>query len=343
MGLFNDEEETDDTSQQDAGEAQGDLEQAEVEDVNDATSNGSTAPGSSQDPELEKALKDLAARMSVLQSNVETVKDARGDLEDKLEDMESRMHRLGGLAEAVSSQYNPFLSENAPGEPTWEGADPPSDDDEPLTPVAPADGPSPAGPEDEPTSGAPGGETPGAQDQEPATAETAEPISEPQDPVAEPPEEEPDAPAEPEAAPAEDVDPEEIDADDLEKMQAMLTDVRDVAERQEAAKQREPRIRERLLLLEWVGLMMRRVGRAGLMDLMEYYEGLGWLDADTKNKALRVAVGIDAPDRVGEGGWRGDLDLHERSLMAIERLQGDEITQAELEELQMDMQRLFDR
>lgn len=311
-----------------------DLEQAEVDDVE----NRPDADGSNGDDneDLQQALKDLAARMSVLQSNVENVKGTRDDLEDKLDKMESRMHRLGGLAEAVSSQYNPFLSENAPGEPTWDGD---LDDDKLLTPVAPDDA-SPAGSRDE-TPGEPGGETAGASSDEPADAEA----SPPEEASAAPDEleREPEAGTPPEGEAQPEAQPGELTAEELEGMEALRTDVRDVAESTDRGRETPKDLGERLLLLEWVGMMMRRVGRAGLMDLMEYYEGLGWLDASTKNKALRVAVGIDAPDRVGEGGWRGDLDLHERSLMAIERLQGEEVTQAELEELQMDMRRLFDR
>lgn len=313
------------TEEQD--QATDDLDKAEVDDVDERPEQAHSQDGAGDDNEdLQQALKDLAARMSVLQSNVENVKGTRNDLEEKLDKMESRMHRLGGLAEAVSSQYNPFLSENAPGEPSW---DPGAGQDEQRTPVAPDTDASPAGTR-ETAPGEPGGETAGANPDEAAHERTS------------PPDEE--APARPEASErGPEADPTDGQADELEGMEALLTDVRDVAESTAAGRQTPKDLSERLLLLEWVGMMMRRVGRAGLMDLMEYYEGLDWLDANTKNKALRVAVGIEAPDRVGEGGWRGDLDLHERSLMAIERLQGEEITQAELEELQMDMRRLFDR
>lgn len=260
----------------------------------------------------DAALKELAARMSVLQSNLESVQGTRGEIEDKLSKMEERMMRLGSLAEAVSSKYNPFIAENSPEEPSW-GQD------------------GPASVEEEAAEPGPGAEAP---------AQGARP------------EPEPEPTPEPSGAP----DPSRPEAQDLEAMAGLLggqgaeepEQAPDATTAAEALSQDRPQIGERLeekfMMLEWVDLMLRRVGRANLLDLLEYYEGLGWLDQEAKRRVIRVAVGMDAPDRPEEkerGEWRGDLDLHERSLITIERLHGNDISAADIESLRMDMQRFF--
>lgn len=255
----------------------------------------------------DAALKELAARMSVLQSNLESVQGTRGEIEDKLTKMEERMMRLGSLAEAVSSKYNPFIAENSPDEPSWTEDGAPPEEPEPEQALAPPSAEAPS------------------------------------------PEPEPEAPA--------DAEPTGPQAQDLEDLGSMLgepepeasTQAPDASTAADAFSRGRPQIGERLeekfMMLEWVDLMLRRVGRANLLDLLEYYEGLGWLDQGTKSHVIRVAVGMDAPGQSQEtkqrGDWRGDLDLHERSLITIERLHGNEISAADVESLRMDMQRFF--
>lgn len=277
----------------------------------------------------DAALKELAARMTVLQSNLENVQGTRGEIEDKLNKMEERMMRLGSLAEAVSSEYNPFIAENSPDEPAWDGGAPAAD-------KAPAQEPAPA-------------KAPPAQEAQAQPEPAPEPEPEPA-PTPEP----------PKAA-----DPEPSQAQDLEEFAGMLggqaersdqaeqggqqgQEAPDATTAAEAFSKDRPQLGDRLeskfMMLEWVDLMLRRVGRANLLDLLEYYEGLGWLDQETKRHVIRVAVGMDAPDRPEEkqrGEWRGDLDLHERSLITIERLHGNDISAADVESLRMDMQRFF--
>jgi archaellum component FlaD/FlaE len=269
--------------------------------------------------DVEEALKDLSARMSVLSSNLEGVEESRGELEDKIGDVEERMSRLGSLAEAVSSEYNPFVSENAPSEPSWKPQ--PDDAGEPGAEPDAEEGPPLANdePEAPPAGDIPEQTPPEAPEPQPDVGEEEEGPFPPTDPRSlEPEPEEPDQGQAPAAA-----DP--------------------TSDRQTSRQQRdEPdEFEENLLLLEWVGMMLDRVGRAGLLDLLDYYQNLGWLDPEIKDQATRVAVGVDAPDRVGDENWRGDVELHRRSLVAIQRLQGDAVPAARVDELELDLRRLF--
>lgn len=318
----------------DEGEASADEAPGEApsEGAEDANEKGEGAGRGQEDQvgddiDVEEALKDLSARMSVLSSNLEGVQENRDQLEDKIGDVEERMSRLGSLAEAVSSEYNPFVSENAPDQPSWnpEQEDPGAGEDpapEP-SPGPEADAPDPEdGPAPDGLGDPPGG--PQAPQPEPGPAEP-EPESSPvpqTDPASLQPDEE-----EPAAEPEQGTDPLGEPARSRE---------RDVGDGEEPGE-----LEENLILLEWVGMMLDRVGRAGLMDLLDYYQNLGWLDRETKDQVTRVAVGVDAPDRVGDGHWRGDVELHRRSLVAIQRLQGDEIPAARLDELELDLRRLF--
>lgn len=274
----------------------------------DAPDEDAPAPAraSGSDLNVETALKELAARMTMLTSSMDGVKESKAEMEDKLSSVEERMMRLGALAEAVSSKYNPFISENSPAEPSWNPEGGPASAAEPSAPAAPL---PPPPPEPEATN------APVARDPpEPATAAApVAPASRSALEVTESARRLPGpGPLERAALPG--PSPPSEDGDPLER---------------------------NFLLLEWVGLLLARVGRAGLLDLLEYYEGLGWLHRDLKDRALKVAVGVDAPDRVGESGWRGDLDLHERSLVAIERLSGRPVSAARLESLRLDMRRMF--
>lgn len=79
------------------------------------------------------------------------------------------------------------------------------------------------------------------------------------------------------------------------------------------------------------------------LRLLDYYERIGWMDTELKHRVLRIATGVTAPDRVGAGDWRGDVDLHERSYVAIQRLRGEPLIASDLEALRFDLRRLFRR
>lgn len=265
---------------------------------------------------VEEALKELSARMAVLSSNLEGVQDSRSELEDQLGNVEERMSRLGSLAEAVSSEYNPFITENAPDQPSWT---PELEEKEDLDELPPSD----------PSSGDP---------DPPTLDEDAYDDGNPN----------PDEGVGPEAGDqaATDQPPLEIPRTDPERLETALAEpIEDItpepAQNPFPTKQ-NTELEENLLLLEWVGMMLDRVGRAGLMDLLDYYQNLGWLDRGTKDRATRVAVGVDAPDRVGDTQWRGDVELHRRSLVAIQRLKGNEVPAARIDQLQLDLGRLFE-
>ena len=313
-----------------APDEEPDAEEAEASDGDAATDDAgadqgaeeSASSGDGEDIDVEEALKDLSARMSVLSSNLEGVQEERDELEDKIGDVEERMSRLGSLAEAVSSEYNPFVSENAPDQPSWtpEHGGPEAGED-------PAPGPSPDL------------EDPAEQPDEPPMA--PEPGEGGEDPTSQP-DPEPEAGGDPiPRTNPESLQPEEPQRPEPQQGTDPLGRESPSREPHQPGQREAGELEENLILLEWVGMMLDRVGRAGLMDLLDYYQNLGWLDPETKDQATRVAVGVDAPDRVGDGHWRGDVELHRRSLVAIQRLQGDEIPAARLDELELDLRRLF--
>lgn len=103
----------------------------------------------------------------------------------------------------------------------------------------------------------------------------------------------------------------------------------------------EDPLERRMLMMEWVKFLIERVGRVRLLDLLEYYEELGWLDEPEKETIMKVAVGVDGPDRVEDADWKGDRELHERSLIALERLRGRDVTSQTIDSLHLDLDRLF--
>lgn len=388
MALFGSDDEEPETEEVDPPEAEPPEEPARGEDDpapdeeasqspqdEDPADETSSAEGE-EDLDVEEALKELSARMAMLSSNLEGVQESRTELEDKLGSVEQRMSRLGSLAEAVSSEYNPFVSENAPNEPSWtpkleadEAGDAPGPD------PGPGEGPDAAtgSPDGRPAEeDAPAGKTPAPEaakataEVDPAPEDDASGASTAPDEAGDP---EPDAldpapaskppqvdgvdgagtdghgetPEIPDTSPGrlEAAEAEEIDDVDPEPARNPFPDQRSSSTPSMPEHDGDGELEENMLLLEWVGMMLDRVGRAGLMDLLDYYQNLGWLDPQTKEQATRVAIGVDAPDRV-EDHWRGDVELHRRSLVAIQRLQGNEVPAARIDELQLDLQRLFE-
>ncbi len=284
---------------------------------NESNGAGSPREGSI---DVESTLKDLAARMSKLSSNIEGMQEDRAHMEGKLSNVEDRLGRLGHLAEAVSSEYNPFVAEKSPEDPTWDDEHPLEEEatetnDLDLTPLT----------DPEPSDEAVDADAPEPDSLEPPTGELEDlgNLWESTDP-----DRDVQAPGDtPEGTPEPELN---------------LADAPGPA----APEQAEESFARNILLLEWVGFMLREVGRSGLMDLLEYYQSLGWLDDRTKSRALRVATGVradGAPTHEDPAGWRGDLELHERSLVALERLQGRESPATQLEEVRLDIQRIFDR
>ncbi len=328
MGLFGGKDDDEDETQEvNAPPAEGEDGQ-DPDQPTDENANPEAVDEATQDEEeeeedglkVEEALKDLSARMAVLSSNLEGVQDSRSELEDQLGNVEERMSRLGSLAEAVSSEYNPFITENAPDQPSWT---PELEDKEDLDDLPASE--SSSGEPEPPTLD----ET--AHDQPPNPEGNDQHEAQPSPEPAQPLQEEPSL---------------EMPRTDPERLETALAEpIEDV--QPEPAQNPFPttqntELEENLLLLEWVGMMLDRVGRAGLMDLLDYYQNLGWLDRTTKDRATRVAVGVDAPDRVGDAQWRGDVDLHRRSLVAIQRLKGNEVPAARIDQLQLDLGRLFE-
>lgn len=313
----------------------GDPEMLDDDAIEDTDLDASEDDPSGSDIDVEEALKELSARMSVLSSNLEGVQDSRGELEDKLGTVEERMSRLGSLAEAVSSEYNPFISENAPDEPSWT-PEPEAPEDRAQPPASepssgdedPADHAEETDPPEAPTDGAESSADGPAPDDEPAeTPDDAGEAPEPPDPT---------------TMPRTDPDRLENEPGAVERAMPDPTSSRDGEGTNGAQKPGDSEFEDNLLMLEWVGMMLDRVGRAGLMDLLDYYQNLGWLDTQLKDRATRIAVGVDAPDRIGDSDWRGDVELHRRSLVAIQRLQGREIPAARVDEVQLDLRRLFE-
>lgn len=77
-------------------------------------------------------------------------------------------------------------------------------------------------------------------------------------------------------------------------------------------------------LLSWAENLLGASGsREGLDDLLQYYETIGWISADVRAELLAYAAGLPGAAWESERpptDWRGGLDVHERTLLYIEKL-----------------------
>lgn len=254
------------------------------------------APAAPVMPELTAILdanvKDMSEKIAKLASTVESQTTEKGALEAKLEQMEERMRKLSSLTEMISAQYNPFVGDGPTARealPTPEvGLAPPPA--AAMAPLAMAPPPPPA-------------ELPVLLDAPPAPpAPLAEPEPAPGMPEAwltEPAAEAPEmAPAALVPAPA----PENPDGTALWSVPATF----------EAS----------MVMLSWADMLTKHAAsRESLHSLVNYYHNIGWLGDPARDQLLAYADGIAAPPPVSLGGdWRTPMEIHERSLLFVEKL-----------------------
>ena len=76
-----------------------------------------------------------------------------------------------------------------------------------------------------------------------------------------------------------------------------------------------------MLLLGWADMLLKSAGdRQSLLELVNYYHNIGWIGDPARDQLLAYADGLSAPEQGGGAGWRADVDLHERSLLFVEKL-----------------------
>lgn len=74
-----------------------------------------------------------------------------------------------------------------------------------------------------------------------------------------------------------------------------------------------------MMLLQWCEMMLKASSRDGLPDLLDYYQALGWISEDVRRLLMTYAKGLQV-ESDGRGDWRGRVDLHEKSLVFVEKL-----------------------
>lgn len=264
---------------------------------------------------LDNSLKELNEKLSKLAQSVETVTEDRSSFEEKIGKMEERMRKLAVLTEMVSNQYNPFLGDGSkPNMAAPEGDDDPKESEAPPLPsfVPPA---APPAPEPAP----------------PAKMEPVAPFAPPSSPAEAPaPRATPPAlvPTAPLPRPDEEADEER---EDSMWGSAHLTRVDNTFE-------------NHMLLLAWSNLLLKHADRIAISDLLRYYEEIGWIGERVRKQILGYTNGLryEAPrDANPDADWRGNLELHERSLLFIEKLKGHGVNQENLAAMKRDVDRIL--
>ncbi|MHB8606222.1 MAG: FlaD/FlaE family flagellar protein [Thermoplasmatota archaeon] len=242
---------------------------------------------------VERSLKDMGDKLARLMSAMETAQKDRAGLDDQLKRMEDRTRKLASLTEVMSNPYNPFVG------------DAPARED-----AAPRNG-APALPAlDALTHVHPAPPPPASM---PAKSVAAPAAAAPPMPVPVPPSPQPSEHASIVASlpPLLDVFddgpgivhvPQETPRNDSARLPRIAHDV-DTS----------------LLVLSWCDAMLRAASRSGLGELLDYYENVGWLGADARATVEAFADGIAVPDAEPRD-WRANVELHQRSLLFIERL-----------------------
>jgi archaellum component FlaD/FlaE len=83
-----------------------------------------------------------------------------------------------------------------------------------------------------------------------------------------------------------------------------------------------PSFESSMLLLGWADMLLKSAGsREAVATLAHYYHNIGWIGDPARDQLLAYAEGIAAPENgAGDADWRAVTDVHERSLLFIEKL-----------------------
>jgi flagellar protein FlaD len=90
-----------------------------------------------------------------------------------------------------------------------------------------------------------------------------------------------------------------------------------------------------VVLLNWIEFLMERVGRNNLMDALDYYVDIGWINEAVMSEIMAYARGIDY--YVEKPTWRLLPEDHTKSLLFIERLSGRKIDRNMLSSIDREM------
>lgn len=256
---------------------------------------------------IDANVKEMSEKIARLATSIEGDKGDRADFEAKLEQMEERMRKLSALTEMISAQYNPFVgaapSENEALPPPEFGlAAPPlpypaapanASGGDPLASVASALVP-PAPPLD-------------AQPEDPFAATADDPTFAPPGAAAFEEGALPDA--SPAFAPPASAPDAAMAADD-DASPARLWTVR-------------PGFGSSMLMLSWADMLLKNApDRNALLQLLDYYHNIAWIGPPARDQLLAYADGIRQNAGVAPAAddWRAPLDVHEKSLLFVEKL-----------------------
>jgi len=102
--------------------------------------------------------------------------------------------------------------------------------------------------------------------------------------------------------------------------------------------------RSSLLAMRWIEYLLERVTLEDLPQVLDYYRKINWISNEVKADILWKIKGIKIekkPQKIeGKEGWRLSINDHLRTLMFIEMLRGTQLDKQTLEDLEKEMEKL---
>jgi len=256
---------------------------------------------------LDANVKEMSEKIARLASTLDTANQERTGFEAKIEQMEERMRKLSSLTEMISAQYNPFVGE-APMErgemprPEVGLAPPPVA----IPPSALASFPPPPPP---------------VASAEPALSLQIEPPPAPE--FSSLPPLDGALLGSPELAPPPPMmaAPQMLEPPMMAPYAALPQEAPMAAEPGVYLWQIQPGFEPSMLLLGWADMLLKSAGsRESLLELVNYYHNIGWIGDPARDQLLAYADGLTAPQDAAVRDWRADVEVHEKSLLFVEKL-----------------------
>ena len=93
-----------------------------------------------------------------------------------------------------------------------------------------------------------------------------------------------------------------------------------------------------IIILYWLKFLMEKVGRNNVVDVLEYYVEIGWINDDVCSKIMDYTKGIDY--FVEKPTWKLLPDDHTKSLLLIEQLSGRKVDKSSFAKIERDINKI---
>jgi flagellar protein FlaD len=81
-----------------------------------------------------------------------------------------------------------------------------------------------------------------------------------------------------------------------------------------------------VIMLRWLDFLLKKAGHDGLMDVLMYYEDIGWITGNVRNRMVKYSRGVAREELLEQPDGEMEVEDHIISLFFVSKLKGIEIS-----------------